>query len=78
MKPNATERNSDRSRGGKSKNEKSREKYEKTKSPSTSGMASDAPLRLDEASLRRDPAEVFDLLEKLGEGCVWSALLLAR
>lgn len=27
-------------------------------------------LRLDEKSLRRDPAEVFDILEKIGEGYV--------
>ena len=30
----------------------------------------DILLRLDEESLRRDPEEVFDILEKLGEGSV--------
>ena len=27
-------------------------------------------IRLDEAALKKDPTAVFDILEKLGEGCV--------
>ena len=29
-----------------------------------------ADLKLDEQALKKDPSAVFDLLEKLGEGCV--------
>jgi hypothetical protein len=30
---------------------------------------SDSIIRLDEEALNKDPAEVFEILEKLGEGC---------